>query len=291
MKALTGCRPARALAAAALSALLAASLGAARAPTRDDRMPSPSPMPDARTIMLRADEALHYAGHDMRAKVRMELGSGETATRFRTMTMLRWNAAPGGEQRYLLYFHQPGDARRMSCMVYKHVGTADERWMYVPVMGHVQRVQSPDRSSFLGSDFVREEFSGRDVDADTHRLVGRERLNERDCYVVESVPRKSEEFARCVSWIDAEGYLPLQQEFWNRRGVLTRVLTYARVETFPSRTDPRINHPCAREWTARNVLSGHWTRIDLDSIVYDIGLKESDFVQSHLLVQPGDWLP
>ena len=291
MKARTACGPARALAAVALPALLVAALGAARAPTHDDRMPSPSPTPDAQTIMLRADEALHYAGHDMRAKVRMELGSSETPSRLRVMTLLRWNAAPGGEQRYLLYFHKPGDARRMSCMVYKHVGTTDERWMYVPVTGRVQRVLSPDRSSFLGSEFVREEFSGRDVDADTHRLVGRERLNERDCYVVESVPRKPEEFARCVSWIDAERYLPVRQEFWNHRGVLTRVLTYGRVETFPSHSEPRISHPCAREWMARNVISGHWTRIEFDSVAYDIGLKESDFVQSHLLVQPGDWLP
>ena len=268
-----------------------AALGAARAPTNNDRMPSASSMPDAHTIMVRADEALHYAGRDMRATVRMSLGSGETATRYRTMTMLRWNAGPGGEQRYLLYFHKPGDARRMSCMVYKHVGAADERWMYVPVTGHVQRVQSPDRSSFLGSDFMREEFTGRDVDADTHRLVGRERRDDRDCYVVESVPRKPEEFARCVSWIDTELYLPVQQEFWSHRGILTRVITYGRVETSPSRRDPRAGHACAREWTARNVISGHWTRIELDSVVYDLGLKETDFVQARLLVQPGDWLP
>lgn len=249
------------------------------------------PVPDGRAIMTRADEALHYAGHDMRAKVRMELGSDKTATRYRVMTLLRFSAAPGGEQRYLLYFHEPGDARRMACLVYKHVGTPDERWMYVPVTGRVQRVQSPDRSSFLGSDFVREEFSGRDVDADEHRLVGRQPLEGRDCYVVVSVPRRHEEFARSISWIDAERFLPLKQEFWNHRGILTRVLTYGRVENFPSRGEPRNVHACAREWTARNVLAGHWTRIELDSVVYDIGLKESDFVQARLLMQLGDWLP
>ena len=265
------------------------TLAAARAPVPHGQAPSPEL--DGRAIMARADETLHYAGHDMRAKVRMELGSRERAARYRVMTMLRWNASPGGDQKYLLYFHEPGDARRMACMVYKHVGTADERWMYVPVTGRIQRMQSPDRSSFLGSDFMREDFSGRDVDADTHRLVARERLDDRECFVVESTPRKPEEFARSISWIDTERFLPLKQEFWNQRGVLARVLTYRRVESFPSHGESRTGHVCAREWTARNVAAGHWTRIELDSVVYDVGLKESDFVQSRLLMQPGDWLP
>ena len=250
-----------------------------------------STTPDGRAVMARMDEALHYAGRDMKAKVRMELGSTGQPTRYRVMTMLRSSETPGGDERYLLYFHEPGDARRMACLVYKHANAPDERWMYVPVTGRIQRVQSPDRSSFLGSDFVREEFSGRDVNSDTHRVIGRERMMERDCYVVESVPRRPEEFARSVTWVDAERWLPVRQEFWSHRGVLARLLTFEQVESFPSRADARVTHPYPRLWTARNLLANHWTTIQLDSIVYDIGLKPTDFVEARLLEQPGDWLP
>jgi hypothetical protein len=176
-------------------------------------------------------------------------------------------------------------------MVWKHVHAADERWMFVPLTGKVVKVQAPDRSSFLGSDFLREELSGRDADADLHRLLRRERLLERDCYVVESIPRAPAGFTNCVSWIDAETFLPLRQEFRGSRGAVTRVFTGKRIEWIESRKDPRIRYPTLMERTMTAFPSGRFTRVVLDSVVYDQGLRAGDFTRDHLRVPVTAWLP
>jgi outer membrane lipoprotein-sorting protein len=266
---------------AASISISGACLGAAEPPPR---------ALDGRAIVERSYEALYYPGHDMRAKVTMELGTGGEVRRLRVMTMLRLNTASGGEQKYLLYFHKPGDVRRMSCMVWKHVGQPDDRWMFVPASGRVLRVEAPERSSFLGSDFVREEFSGRDVDADDHRLLRTEKVMGRDCYVVESVPRKIEDFTKCVSWIDQSTFLPLRQEFWDEQGERSRTFTAGRIEAIPSKSRAGRVYSTLMERSMTDV-SGRWTRVTLDSVAYDLGLHEDDFSNAHMQTAVSAWLP
>ncbi len=278
--------PALALA-GALGAGAAVGSGSAAAAGSADPQPAGS---DARWIMEKSNIAYYYAGRDMRAKMVLELGSGQESKRLRVMTVLRLSEVAGGEQKYLIYFHQPGDVRRMSCMTWKHVGAADDRWMYVPLSGRVVRIRAPERSSFLGSEFVREEFSGRDVDADAHRLLRSERLGDRDCYVIESVPKKVEEFTRFVSWIDRATFLPIRQEFWNVRGERARVFIAGRIVEIASRDHPALKYPTAMERTMSDA-SGRWTKISLDSVVYDLGLRDEDFSARHLSTPVSEWLP
>jgi hypothetical protein len=245
---------------------------------------------DARWIMERSNLAYYYAGVDARYRMALEMGFRQEPKRVRTMTVLRWSQAPGGEQKYLIYFQQPGDVRRMSCMTLKHVGAADERWMYVPAAGRVMQVVAPERSSFLGSEFVREEFSGRDVDADTHRFLRSERLRGRDCYVVESTPKEAEDFTRFTSWIDRVTFLPLRQEFWNSRGERSRVFVGERIAEIPSLAVWGRKYPTLMERSITNA-AGRWTKVSLDSVQYDVGLHESDFSEEHLRTPMREWLP
>ena len=248
------------------------------------------PGSDARRIMERSNLAYHYAGSDARYRMTLEMGFQQEPKRLRVMTVLRWNEAPGGDQKYLLYFHKPGDVRRMSCMTWKHVGAPDERWIFAPALGGILQVRAPERSSFLGSELVREEFSGRDVDADRHRLVRTERLRGRDCYVVESVPREIEDFTRSTSWIDQATFLPLRQEFWNARGERSRVFVGERIAEIPSGGERGRKYPTLTE-SSMTTAAGRWTKVSLDSVAYDTGLRGTDFSQRHLQTPLGEWLP
>jgi Outer membrane lipoprotein-sorting protein len=276
-------RPAAAVVAAIwLSALAGSQPTAARAAPADSTL-------DGRAVMERAIRALYYPGHDMRARIRMEIAERGGVVRLRVMTELRLNL-PEGEQRYLLYFHKPGDVRRMTCMVHKHVGRDDARWMFVPIANRVRRVTAPERSRFLGSDFVREEFSGRDAAADSHTVVRTEPWQGRRCYVLESVPREhGTEYARCTSWIDVENFLPLRQEFRGERGELLRVYTSERVKSIRGAGGARYPTPLVR--TMANGTGKQWTRMTYESVAYDIGLSESDFSEAHMQEPLSQWLP
>lgn len=247
--------------------------------------------PSGTEIMTKLNQAFYYPASGFRTKVRMELGSGSTPGRERIMSMLRLNVGGSGEQRYMLYFHKPGDVRRMSCMVWKHVNLPDERWMFVPITGQVVKVLAPERSSFIGSDFMREDLSGRDVDADRHTLVRQEKVDGRDCYVVESVPKKPADFTRCVSWVDRETWLPLKQEYYDPRGKLSRVFTGGRIERVASEKRPSVAYPTLMERTMRSVSTGRWTKVVFESASYDPDLKAGDFSADRMRTPIGEWLP
>ena len=114
-----------------------------------------------------------------------------------------------------MYFHAPGDVRRMAFLVYKHPAREDDRWLFIPALNLVQRIASKDaQSSFVGSDFTYEDISGRDVETDEHKLMREEEHGGKPCYVIESVPKGSASYKRKVSWIEKTAWLP--------RGVLRR---------------------------------------------------------------------
>ena len=175
-------------------------------------------------IVARSQEAFLAPGDDMSVRVTMRLINKAGRERVREMTMLRKDL-DGGDQKYFMYFHRPGDVRDMTFMVWKYEGRPDDRWLFVPAIRLVRRIAANDsRSSFVGSDFTYEDVSGRDVDADTHTLVGEETLDGTACYVVESVPKASDpEYQRKVAWIASTTFLPPKEEYYDRRGALYRV--------------------------------------------------------------------
>ena len=252
--------------------------------------PAPAPalaLPEGGALMERCVKVWYYGGGDAIAKLRMEIVDRGGGKRYRVMTMLRKNVGAKGEQRYLIYFHEPGDVRRMTCMVWKHVGANDERWMFVPAANRVRRVAAPERSRFLGSDFTREEFSGGDASADLHRVDRYELLEGRPCWVVESVPKKPVEYTRMTTWVDTTTSIPWKQEFRDRRGEVFRTFTADKVLEIAAPGGRRIPTIMERTLWARDRAS--YTRLVTEAILYDVGLSDADFVQGRLSVSLDAW--
>lgn len=238
----------------------------------------------ASEVVARSQEAFLAAGDDMSARVTMRLINKAGRERVREMTMLRKDLA-GGDQKYFIYFHRPGDVRDMTFMVWKYAGRADDRWLFVPAISLVRRIAANDsRSSFVGSDFTYEDVSGRDVGADTHQLRPAETLNGASCYVVESVPKDADsEYRRKVSWIDTTSFLSLKEEYYDRRGELYRVYTadaISDVDGFPTVT----------ERTMTDLAKEHRTEVVLESVAYDVGLEEELFSERSLRRPPNAWV-
>ena len=129
--------------------------------------------PRGRSVMEQMLLAYYYSGKDVREDVLMRIVNRQGQARKRHLTMLRLDQTDGGEQSYYLYFREPADVEGMSFLVVKHPGRDDDRWLYVPAIDLVKRIATSDkRTSFAGSDFTYEDVSGRDLDEDTHELVG-----------------------------------------------------------------------------------------------------------------------
>ena len=248
--------------------------------------------PNAAAIIERSQRAFYYPGDDLKAHMTMELIARDGGKRTRVLTMLRRDETEGGNQKYFLYFHAPGDVRRMTFMVWKYPAKEDDRWIFVPAVDLIRRIAADDKyTSFVGSDFTYEDVSGRDVAADTHTLLRQEKLGEKDCSVIESVPREAAVYTRRLSWIDTATFLPLKEEYYDAQHALWRVLTADRIaDIVVGEGAQRRTYPTVMQRTMRNVKTGHRTEVTFTAVTYDLGIQDADLSERHMRQPPQAWI-
>ena len=247
---------------------------------------------NAEEIMQRSQRAYYFAGEDAKGKMTMKLIDSKGNTRQRVMTMLRRNQQNSEEQKYFIYFHEPGDVRRITFMIWKYPEREDDRWIYIPAVDLIRRIAAEDKySSFVGSDFSYEDVSGRDPSEDSHNVVGDERLDGRGVFVIESIPRTPASFTRRVSWIDKQSFLPLKIEYYDVQDQLQRVFTANVIEDISAGAgDKRRIYRTIMKRSMENVRTGHRTEVIVMSVNYDLGLRDDDFSERHMRRPPRAWI-
>lgn len=234
--------------------------------------------PDVQTIVTRANIAAYYQADDGKAVVKMTITNKAGQTREREFIILRKDVVDGGDQNYFVYFQRPSDVRRMVYMVKKHVGEGkdDDRWLYLPALDLVKRVAASDkRTSFVGSDFVYEDVSGRSLDLDTHELI--ETTDTR--FIVKNVPKKPEEveFSYYTVAIDRKTYLPMKMDFYDKQGQLYRIIESKDVKTIQ-------DFPTVTKSVVKDLKTGGQTEMEFTDIQYNIGI--GDIFEERYLRRP-----
>jgi hypothetical protein len=237
-------------------------------------------------VMKKSQASFLYAGADLKARVMMKLISKGGQERVREMMMLRKNfGQPGGEQKYFMYFYQPADVRNMTFMVYKYPGKDADRWLFVPAINMVRRIAAQDkRSSFVGSDFTYEDISGRNLEDDIHAVVKEEKIGDHDCTVIKSTPKAAEmEYSYKFSWIDKTTFLPIKEEYYDKKGELYRVFSADEIKDVKG-------HPTITKRSMKNLLSGHMTEVSFLKTDYNVGIEDSLFTERYLKQPPKRWI-
>lgn len=237
-------------------------------------------------VMKSSQAAFLYPGKDFKARVVMRLVSKSGSVRTRELTMLRKNyGEPGGDQKYFMYFYQPADVKSMAFMVYKYPGRDDDRWLFVPAINMVRRIAAQDRrSSFVGSDFTYEDVSGRDIADDSHEIAKEEKLEEADCFVVKSTPKAGDtDYGHKLSWIDKKTFLPLKEEYYDKKGGLYKVFTAGEIKEVKG-------FPTVFKRTMKNLQSGHSTETTFTKVDYNMGIEDSLFTERYLKQPPRKWI-
>jgi outer membrane lipoprotein-sorting protein len=236
-------------------------------------------------LVQKSLNAYLYPADDGKAEISMSIVDSGGGERAREMVMVRKDTGEdGGDQKYFIYFKEPGDVREMTFMVFKNVGKEDERWLFVPSVKLIRKIAADDkRSSFVGSDFVYEDVSGRSVDQGNHSLEGEAEVDGRAVYVVKSTPNDNVEYTYKKLYIDKENYLPLKEEFFGEGDKLIRTFTatnIADIDGFPT--------PMTR--TMENHVSGGKTVITIEEAKYNVGLNERDFSERRMRRPPRQWI-
>ncbi|MHC4184775.1 MAG: outer membrane lipoprotein-sorting protein [Planctomycetota bacterium] len=235
--------------------------------------------PDVDTIVNKANLAAYYQGKDGRAKVKMTITDKNGQKRQWEFIILRKDVKDGGDQKYFVYFLKPADVRKMVYMVHKHAAVKkdDDRWLYLPALDLVKRVAAGDkRTSFVGSDFLYEDVSGRSLEEDTHELIG----TTDGLFVVKNVPKQPDtvEFGYYNVSIDRKTYVPMKMEFYDRKGKLYRVIESRKIETIQE-------FPTVVTSVVSDLNTGSKTEMEFSDVRYDVDLEDI-FTERYLRSPP-----
>jgi hypothetical protein len=228
-------------------------------------------------IISKANEVSYYAGEDGRADVKMIITDSQGSTREREFTVLRKNTE-GRNQKFYVYFQAPADVRQMAYLVWKNVGGDDDRWLWLPALNLNKRIAPGDkRTSFVGSDFVYEDVSGRGIEEDTHELVETSDI----LYKIKNTPNDpdSVEFSYYYVWIDKDSFLPQKAEYYDKSDKLYRTVEALKTESIQG-------FPTVTESIAADIKSGSSTKNIFTNIKYNLGLSEQIFTERFLRRPP-----
>lgn len=186
-----------------------------------------------------------------------------------------------GDKR-LIFFDYPPNMRGTGFLNYTHKHADDDQWIYLPALKRVRRIASRSKSEpFVGSEFAYEDIAGEEIEKYRYRWLGDELYGEHRCFVIESIPvdRRNSGYSRRISWIDQRDYYALKVDYFDRKNVLLKTLTFEGYRQYQG----KFWRPDVMQMVNRQ--NERSTRIIWDSYLFQSGLKESDFSQRSLQME------
>ena len=151
-----------------------------------------------------------------------------------------------------------------------------EIWNWQPSIDRAIKLPpSMMMQSWMGSDFTNDDLvreSSIIVDY-THKLLGTEVLEERDCYKIELVPKPEAPvvWGKVISWIEKKDYLQLKTEFYDEDGYLVNTMYGKEIRMLGGRLLPtRLEMVPADE-------EGKMTVVEQLELQFDQPISESFF--------------
>jgi hypothetical protein len=244
--------------------------------TQAKEIDTPEPLTDVNIIVNKANKAAYYQGDDGKANVKMTITNKQGQQRLREFIIFRKDVQDGGDQKYYVYFEKPADVRKMVYLVHKHTAKDkdDDRWLYLPSLDLVKRIAASDkRTSFVGSDFLYEDVSGRNLEEDIHELVD----TTEKYYVVKNTPKNPDtvEFTYYNVSIDRKTFLPMKMEFFEKDNKLYRTIESVKVENIEVKDgDKTIVLPTVTKSVVSDLKASGKTEMEFSEVKYNIKLED-----------------
>lgn len=260
---------------------------AAQQAGQDNQIAAAELLTDVNIIVNKANTAAYYQGEDGKANVKMTITNKQGQQRLREFIIFRKDMQDGGDQKYYVYFEKPADVRKMVYLVHKHTAKDkdDDRWLYLPSLDLVKRIAASDkRTSFVGSDFLYEDVSGRNLEEDVHELVD----TTDNYYVVKNTPKNPDtvEFTFYNVSIDRKTFLPMKMEFFEKDNKLYRTIESVKVENIEVKDgDKTITLPTVTKSVVSDLKASSKTEMEFSQVQYNIKLEDI-FIERYLRRPP-----
>jgi hypothetical protein len=217
------------------------------------------------------------AQRTMHSLVKMDLidKDGTVSTRY----VEQWSYKYEGElEKNIIVFHAPASIKGTRFLQVEYRDRDDDQWIYLPALKNVRRIAAQEGGkSFMGTDFSYDDMKRHKVEDYHHELLGEEKLDGYDCYVLRLWARdpSDSDYAYLLRWIPKDIWVPIKAEMYDKKGELEKVGV--------SRNLKQVKG----YWTAlytemKNVKTEHRTAIEFKKLAYDEEINQGLFTTQFL---------
>jgi len=210
---------------------------------------------------------------DMGNKTKMVLTNSKGKTRTNTMV----SRSMDSNKKQIIWFLEPKDDKGVAFLKIEHDEKDDEMRMWLPAFKKVRRISSKKKGdSFMGSDLSYEDLSSRDLDENDYNRLDDEIIESKDCYVVEIIPRKEAKssYSRHKSWIEKSTLMLVQEESYDKRGVLKKSKQFSFQKLKEYLVIERVY--------VKDVQKNHTTEVIFSDVHVDSGIDKNLFQEKNL---------
>ena len=168
----------------------------------------------------------------------------------------------GDGDKSLITFTSPADVDGTKMLTWTYKTKNDDQWIYLPAFKRVRRISSRNKSgAFMGSEFAYEDLGSQEVEKYSYTWLRDERVDGRECWVMERVPKDSRSgYSKQVVWTDKAYHQAVKIDFYDRKGELLKTFTLSAFEAFGKYWRPGLiaakNHQTKKQstlaWTQRS---------------------------------------
>jgi len=190
----------------------------------------------------------------------------------RSMTMRAWTK---GDKQSLVRVIEPKKDRGNGTLT-----DDNNMWTYSPKVNRVIKIPSSMMGqSWMGSDFSNKDVARADdiIDQYDHALLGTEEMDGITVYEIESTPHEE----AAVVWgrevlTVRDDHVILQHRFYDQDGELVKTLESLEIAEMGGRTVAK------RQRMSKTESPEEWTEIRVNSVEYELDIRDSMFTQSNL---------
>lgn len=185
----------------------------------------------------------------------------------------------GDVEKSIMFFQSPADIKNTSFMNWTYDSDqSDDQWIYLPALKKNKRISSDSKSDyFMGSDFTYDDLGDRKLEADKHILLRTETVNNKECYVIESVSLDEDYmYSKTITWINKSNFIGVKKEFYDEDEDLLKILSIKDFEKISGFWI--INNS-----EMKNIQNGHKTTMVLSDVKINTGVSTSKFTERMMM--------
>ncbi len=184
----------------------------------------------------------------------------------------------GEGDKSIIIFDTPRDVKGTAFLSHTHKVGSDDQWLYLPALKKVKRISSSNKAgAFMNSEFSYEDIASQEVEKYTYKYLREDTVAGVKVFVNEADPIDPKSgYSKLEVYVDAERYIALKIDFYNRGGRLKKTLVMDQYRQHKGK------YWRADIWVMTNHQTGKVTALEQSNWTFDNNFTNKDFNKNSL---------